>query len=75
MPIDKYMRKKELEKLKNKTMVEINKELRDLKERLWGLRMDLSLGKVKNISEIKELKKSIAQILTIKNLKKEESKK
>jgi ribosomal protein L29 len=63
------MKKKELENLKNKTMIEINKELRDYRERLLNLKMDLSLGKVKNISEIKELKKNIAQLLTIKNSK------
>lgn len=63
------MKKKELENLKNKTMIEIEKELRERQERLLGLKMDLALGKVKNIHEIKELKKSVAQLLTLKNTK------
>jgi large subunit ribosomal protein L29 len=56
------MKKKELNDSKNKTMAEVDKEINDRRERLLNLRMDLSLGKVKNISEIKELKKSIAQL-------------
>ncbi|MFH0712766.1 MAG: 50S ribosomal protein L29 [Candidatus Jorgensenbacteria bacterium] len=63
------MKKKELENFKNKTMIEIDKEIRECQEKLLNLKMDLSLGKVKNIHEIKELKKSVAQLLTIKNLK------
>ncbi|OGG39004.1 50S ribosomal protein L29 [Candidatus Jorgensenbacteria bacterium GWA1_49_17] len=65
------MKKKELENLKNKTMVEIDKELRECQERLLNLKADLALGKVKNIHEMKELKKSVAQLLTIKNLREE----
>ena len=68
------MKNKELNDLKNKTMVEIDKEINERRERLLNLRMDLSLGKVKNISEIKELKKSIAQLLTVKKTKEQISK-
>ncbi|MBI4034126.1 MAG: 50S ribosomal protein L29 [Candidatus Brennerbacteria bacterium] len=60
------MKRKELENLKSKTPVELDKELRDYRERLLNLKMDLALGKVKNIREIKELKRSIAQLLTVK---------
>ncbi len=63
------MKRKDLENFKNKTMIEIDKELRECRERLLNLKMDLALGKVKNIHEMKELKKSIAQLLTIKKLK------
>lgn len=59
------MKKKELEKFKNKPLAEIEKEIRENRERLANLKMDLSLGKVKNISEIKQIKKNIAQLLTI----------
>jgi len=55
-------------------MVEVDKEINERRERLLNLRMDLSLGKVKNISEIKELKKSIAQLLTVKKTKEQISK-
>lgn len=63
------MKRKELDNLKNKSVIEIDKDLRERRERLLNLKMDLALGKVKNISEIKELKKSIAQLLTVKKLK------
>mgnify|MGYP001559257999 CR=1 FL=1 len=63
------MKKKELEIFKNKPVVEIDKELRIYEERLGNLKMDLVLGKVKNIREVRHLKKNIAQLLTIKRLK------
>ncbi|MCP6720382.1 MAG: 50S ribosomal protein L29 [Patescibacteria group bacterium] len=62
------MKKKELQSFKNKPLVELDKELRMNRERLNSLRLDLSLGKVKNISEIRKIKKSIAQFLTLKRL-------
>ncbi len=63
------MKKKELEKFKNKTLAELDKEISDYRERLANLKVDLSLGKVKNIKEVQAVKKSIAQLLTIKRLK------
>lgn len=63
------MKRKEFQTFKNKPIAEIDKALHDLEERLVNLKMDLALGKVKNIREIKDIKKSIAQLLTIKRLK------
>ena len=60
------MKKKELQNFKNKPVVEINKELSMYREQLSNLKLDLSLGKVKNIQEIRKIKKSIAQLLTLK---------
>jgi len=62
------MRKKELKNFKNKPLVEVDKELYMNREWLNNLRLDLSLGKVKNIRDIKKAKKSIAQLLTLKGL-------
>jgi large subunit ribosomal protein L29 len=49
------------------------KDLQDLlsarKEKLRSLKFDLSSGKVKNVKEIREVKKDIAQILTVINSK------
>ena len=45
--------------------MEMEKELKTEREKLNGLKFDLAAGKVKNIREIRHLKKSIAQIMTI----------
>ncbi len=62
------MKKKEFQQFKNKPLPEIQKNLSDYREKLRKLKFDLSQGKVKNISEIKETKKAIARILTLTNL-------
>lgn len=49
---------------------ELERLLNEYKERLRTLRFDLSFGKVKNIREIREVKKTIARILTLLNQKK-----
>ncbi len=59
------MKKKEFQQFKNKPLPEIQKNLLDYREKLRKLKFDLSQGKVKNISEIKETKKVIARILTL----------
>lgn len=46
----------------------MDKELSVHYEQLSNLKLDLSLGKVKNIQEIRKIKKSIAQLLTLKRL-------
>lgn len=38
--------------------------LPELKDKLWSLKTDLVAGKVKNVKEIKKIKKNIARILT-----------
>jgi len=52
----------------------MNKELVELKDKLWDLKRDLAAGKVKNIKEIKIIKKSIARLLTKINQKNEHGK-
>lgn len=60
------MERKELENFKTKPLPEVDKEIRHYEERLMNLKMDLALGKVKNIREIRQLKKNVAQLLTVK---------
>lgn len=38
--------------------------LPEMRDRLWSLKTDLAAGKVKNVKEIKKIKKNIARILT-----------
>lgn len=59
-----------MENFKAKPLPEVDKEIGHYEERLMNLRMDLSLGKVKNIREIRQLKKNLAQLLTVKRNKK-----
>ncbi|MEK7629790.1 MAG: 50S ribosomal protein L29 [Patescibacteria group bacterium] len=66
------MKKKEFKTYKEKTIVELKKELGRFRERLVILKFDLAAGKVKNIRDIRAVKKSIAQILTLLNKEKNE---
>jgi len=63
------MKKKNFQEIKNKPVAELQKEVVGYRERFRVLKFDLAAGKVKNIREIKEVKKTIAQILTIINNK------
>jgi len=54
-----------LEELKGKTESELKKMIQDWREKLRQLRFDLAAGKVKNVREIRIIKKNIARILTI----------
>jgi large subunit ribosomal protein L29 len=60
------MKRKEFEQLKNAaTIEELNKTLKEKRDKLERLKFDLAVGKVKNISEIRKIKKDIAQIMTL----------
>ena len=50
------------EELSKKSKEELMKQLKDSKEKIGSLRFDLEAGKVKNVSEIRQLKKDIARI-------------
>jgi len=54
-----------LPELRQKSKTELQKLLQDNRERLRQLRFDLAAGKVKNVREIRKIKKEIAQILTL----------
>jgi len=59
------MKKKEFQELKTMPIDKLNLELKKLRNRLNNLRFGLAVGKVKNIKENHNLKKSIARILTL----------
>lgn len=54
-----------IEELRKKSREELKKLLTDHRERLRNLKFDLAAGKVKNVREIRELKKDIARVLTM----------
>ena len=54
-----------ISELHQKTKTELQKLLQDNRERFRQLRFDLAAGKVKNVREIRKIKKDIARILTI----------
>lgn len=54
-----------IKELRQKTKDELNQFLKEKKERLCQLKFDLASGKVKNVREIRMVKKDIARILTI----------
>lgn len=61
------MKKNEIQQLKTRPRPELEKKLADYREKLRNLKFNLAQGKVKNISEIREIKKAIARIMTIIN--------
>ncbi|MEK7464274.1 MAG: 50S ribosomal protein L29 [Patescibacteria group bacterium] len=61
------MDKKEFEQFKSKSIAELEGALMSFRDNLHVLKFDLSLGKVKNIREIRKVKKVIAKLLTLKN--------
>jgi ribosomal protein L29 len=63
------MKPKEFQNIKNKPPEELEKDLRVYREKLRQLNFDLASGKVKNIREIRYVKRSIAQVRTLINQK------
>ncbi|MBI4119533.1 MAG: 50S ribosomal protein L29 [Parcubacteria group bacterium] len=61
------MKRKEFKEFKMKPLEELLQHLRESKERLRSLKFDLAAGKVKNVREIRNLKKDIARALTVIN--------
>lgn len=58
------MKKKDIQELKVRPAEELAHMVREANEKLRVLRFDLAAGKVKDISEIKELKKKVARMKT-----------
>jgi large subunit ribosomal protein L29 len=58
------MKRKDIQELKLRSEAELLRLVHDAGERLRALRFDLAAGKVKDISEIREVKKSIARMKT-----------
>jgi len=64
---DKDMKKKELNELKGKPAVELEKEVRELKTSLRKDMFDLEAGKLQNVRTLRDKKKKIARLMTILN--------
>ncbi len=66
------MKKKELQELKSKTAGDLAHLAREGSEKLRALKFDLSAGRVKNVNEIRALRKNVARMETfIKQTKNE----
>lgn len=68
------MKNKEIKELKNKPVEELEKLLRDDRQKLNDLRFNLAAGKVKDVTELRVIKKNIARILTLLKLNEIEQK-
>lgn len=51
--------------IREKNMIELNKELGDLKSELFKLRFQLATNQLENPMKLKDVKKSIAKVKTI----------
>lgn len=58
------MKKKDIQELKNKQDAELARLVRDKNEELRTLKFDLAAGKVKDISKIREARKTVARAKT-----------
>ncbi|MEK7546831.1 MAG: 50S ribosomal protein L29 [Patescibacteria group bacterium] len=58
------MKRKEITELKNKPLAELEKFVKDSREKLRVLKFDLAAGKVKNVKDLRSLKKDIARTIT-----------
>ncbi len=61
------MKRREFDQLKNSSSEDLMKTVREYQLRLRTLKFDLAQGKVKNVSELRGVKKDIARILTLLN--------
>ena len=59
------MKKDELKKWREVTKEEIENRIRELKAQLYKLRHQLKLGQLKNYSQLREIRKDIARLMTI----------
>ncbi|MEK7512775.1 MAG: 50S ribosomal protein L29 [Patescibacteria group bacterium] len=59
------MKRKEFNDMKLRPVAELEKLLGEYRTKLRDLEFDLAAGKVKNIKEMRVVKKSIAQLLTL----------
>ena len=56
-----------IQELRQKPKGELHKILQDSREKLRQLRFDLVSGKIKNVREVRKVKKEIARISTLLN--------
>ncbi len=58
------MKKKDIQELKHRPVEELAHLIKEANEKLRTLRFDLAAGKVKDITEITELKRKVARMKT-----------
>ena len=58
------MKKKDIQELKNKSEAEMHRLIAEGMDRLRALRFDLAAGKVKNVAELREVRRKIARLKT-----------
>lgn len=63
------MKKKDLEQLKNQDIKALKNKIAELKREAANIKIDLSMGKVKNVHTLLQKKKDVAKIITILKLK------
>lgn len=66
------MKKKEIQELKHRPVQELTRLVYEASEKLRALRFDLAAGKVKDMSELHEVKKKIARMKTFIHQKEHE---
>lgn len=59
------MKRDEYKKIVDSSQPELEAMLKESREKLRVLRFDLAAGKVKNVAELRNVRKLIARILTI----------
>lgn len=59
------MKKNDKAQLKNMSRAELEKKVRETREKLWALQRDTEIGKQKNVKEARGLRKYIARMLTV----------
>lgn len=68
------MKKREIQELKNKPLAELEKLVKEGRERLRVLKFDLAAGKVKDVKELRGLRKDLARAFTFINSQKRQEK-
>lgn len=63
------MKKRDIEKIKNKSEGELKADLAAAREKLWQVKKDIAGGKVKNVREARLVRNDIARMLTLINAK------
>jgi ribosomal protein L29 len=58
------MKKNDIKEMKNKSLGELERLVKDSGEKLRALRFDLAAGKVKNVNELHETRRRIARAKT-----------
>ncbi len=64
------MKKEEIKKWREANEKEIGDKVVEIEKQLYEIKHQLSLGQIKNYSQIKEIKKDIARLKTISKEKK-----